>query len=133
LKKNFEALICSILNIEPSDIAEIDVFDTFGETIVYIKLAHKDFICPYCHSKNVAFNGRYTRQIIVDNDFVNEEKIKLSVMRYKCNKCGHKFSDTANLTPRKRKTANKMTFRVMEILKIPSMTFKEVFKLTKVS
>jgi len=133
MKKNFETLICSILNIEPADIADIDVFDAFGETVVYLKLAHKDFKCPYCHSKDVVFNGSYERQIIVDNDFINEEKIKLSVMRYKCNECGHTFSDTANLAPRKRKIGYKMIFRIMELLKSPSMTFKEVSKLTKVS
>ena len=133
MKENIENLMCSILNVSPSDIANIDVFDAFGETTIYLKMAHKDFACPYCHSKNVVNNGSYERRIIIDNDFVNEEKIKLSIMRYKCNDCGHSFSDTANLAPRKRKISYKMIYRIMELLKSPSMTFKEVSKLTKVS
>ena len=131
---DYTKLITKILSIPTKDIERLNVAEKNNQPVIYVTLSHKKgLLCPSCKSNDNTSNGFYKRNIVIDNDFIINEKLILNVPRYVCNHCGKSFSDSANLSPKGKKLSYKMVFRIMELLKSPKMTFKEVSTLTDVS
>ena len=130
---DYEKLITSVLNMSTSEIENVSVCESRNNPEIYITIKKKDnLVCPYCSAGRYTSHGFYKKKLIVDNDFIVNEKVTLNVRRYVCNSCGKTFSDSAHLCPKGRKVSYKMIFRIMELLKSPKMTFKGVSELTGV-
>lgn len=127
-------LVSSILNIPINKIEDISVSNKEERIYIYVILKHdNNLLCPKCGKSDYVGNGFYAREIIVDNDFIINEKVYLRVKRYLCNHCGSSFSDSCNLSPKNKTVSYKIVFRIMELLKSSKMTFAEVGKLMNLS
>lgn len=133
-ERNYSNLIASILNISVHDIEDIRIAQESDGPVIYLTPKNKkDMVCPYCRSRSYHSIGFYKRSIALDNDFIIHEKVILKTRRYACNICGRSFSDKAGIVPDNKKVSYKMILRIMELLKNPQMTFRNVSELTGVS
>ena len=110
-----------MLNTKRSDIESIDSIDSK----LFITLKRKEFNCPKCN-RRLNLNGYFTRQIIIPNKAFEGIKVYLKARRYRCYKCNVNISDINHMSPVNKKISYASIISIMELLKSPKITFKEV-------
>jgi len=120
-------IVSALLNVKISDIEDINV----TSDTVFIKLAKKECLCSKCNRKMIA-HGTYSRVIKTPNKAFEGLTIVLKTRRYVCRKCGITTSDLSHLVPVNKKLSYSSIIEIMELLKSPKMTFKEVSNITGV-
>lgn len=114
-------MVSVLLNVKRSDVELINCVDNN----MYITLKKKDLYCPKCN-KRLNLNGYFNREIIIPNKAFEEMKVHLKARRYRCYKCGVNMSDINHMSPVNKKISYASIRNIMELLKSPKMTFKEV-------
>jgi len=116
-----------LLNANRSDIERIESSD--GN--MYITLKRKELLCPKCNRK-LTLNGYFTREVLVPNKAFEDIKVHLKARRYRCYKCGVNISDINHMSPVNKKVSYASINKIMELLRSPKMTFKEVSKILNI-
>lgn len=121
-------VVSVLLNVERNEIERIENCDSK----MYISLKRKDVNCPVCKRKMI-LNGSYTRLVKVPNKSFNGIDVYIKAKRYRCYRCGKNLSDINHMSPVNKKISYGSIFEIMDLLKSPKMTFKEVSKITGIS
>ena len=118
-------VLFALLNLRRNDVERIDSADGF----ISVTLAKKKTFCPKCNGL-MAANGFYSRKLTVSVKAFEGIEVRLKVRRYRCLKCGLNSSDINHMSPSNKKISYSSVFQIMELLKSPKMTFKEVSNIT---
>jgi len=124
---SIEDVISSLLNVSVSDVERID---SSGSN-VYLVLKRKEISCPRCN-KRMLLNGFFLREVKVPNKAFEGINVFLKVRRYRCFNCKSNFSDINHMSPVNQKISYSMILEIMNLLKSPKLTFKEVSSITGV-
>lgn len=131
---NIDKIISSVLNLSSTDIDSIQsVYDNENQLSLFVRLKRKTHHCPICDNKNIISNGYYKRTIKVPLSILNNAKIILKVRRYRCLNCNHTFNETLQLTPAYKTISYSSMMKIMDLLKSPNITFKNVSELVGIS
>ena len=114
-------IVSVLLNVKRSDIELINCVDNN----MYITLKKKDLYCPKCN-KRLNLNGYFNREVIIPNKAFEGMNIHLKARRYRCYRCEVNISDINHMSPVNKKISYASIRNIMELLKSPKMTFKEV-------
>ena len=128
---NTEKIISSFLNLSQSDIDQISI--STDSSVVSVKLKSYTSKCPFCDSSLIESKGFYKRKISVPVSSLKSSKVVLLVKRWRCNNCGHSFSDSKHMAPANHTVSYSSVLQVMDLLKSPAMTFKQAAALTAIS
>ncbi len=128
---NYENIILSFLNLSYSDIESINISNDSSRVNVVLTSDKKT--CDFCGSKSIKGNGYFSRTVKVPVSPLNSSQVILKVKRFRCNECHHSFSDSKLLAPANHTVSYATVHQVMDLLKSPAMTFKQVSSLTGIS
>ena len=131
--ENIEKIILSLLNLSSKDVESITSTNMDDHLNLYVTVSSHLKMCPYCHSEKIKSKGYYPRKISVPERVLRNLDVYLKVKRFQCFNCGHSFSDSKHMAPKNKTVSYATILQVMELLKSPSMTFKEVAALSGVS
>ena len=128
---NTEKIISSFLNLSQSDINSIDISSDASKVNIILNSTLSK--CPFCGSSLIESKGFYTRQVKVPITALKESQVSLKVKRFRCRNCNHSFSDPKHLSPANHSVSYATVLQVMDLLKTPGMTFKQVAAQTGIS
>ena len=126
-------IISSVLNISADDIESFTSTKIEDETHIYLKLKRKKLICPVCGNPKCLSNGFFKRKIKVPKSIMENFIISLKICRYICPECRNSFSDNLNISPSYKTISYSSIMKIMDLLKKPNLTFKNVSELTGIS
>jgi len=127
--ENYEQIIMSLLNLTTNDIESIAV----SEKKIKVSLVCNDTKCQYCGSHKIVSKGYYQRKCFVPVGALDGYEVLLKTKRYQCKECMHSFANSRSMVPPKSNLSYKSILLVMDLLKNPSMTFKQAAQLSGVS
>ena len=129
-----DEIVPVLLNVKRKDIEEISAVSQDDRTRIFLTLKKRDMICPFCRSeRKMVNNGYYERKVIIPNKAFEKTEVIVQTRRYRCLRCGHTVSDTGHMTPANVKVSYSSISEVMDLLKDPHMTFREVSSITGIS
>ena len=126
-------IISSVLNISVNDIESFTSSEKDNLTYIYVKLKRKKHACPICGYHKCLSNGSFNRNIKVPKSILENYEISLKICRYLCPECRHSFSETLKISPSYKTISYSSIMKIMELLKKPNLTFKNVSELTGIS
>jgi len=131
--ENDERLILNLLNIRYEDATDVKSVNDGGKVSIYVTLKSNTDTCLFCGSKSILSNGYYSRKVKVPNEAFNGIDVYLKIPRKKCNDCHKSFSEDKHLAPKNHQVSYGTIISVMNLLKNPSMTFKEAARINNIS
>lgn len=127
MKDVMEKILVSFLNIRPDEIESLII----DESTVYVRCKRKAIRCPRC-GRTMNSHGFYPRSILIPGTVLRDYTVKLQIRRYACKPCGITESDQGHMAKPNRKLSHSAVNEIMELLKSPKMTFKEVSEITSI-
>lgn len=118
--------IINFLNLKEDTIESIASSSLGGDLIVEFSLKRTRLTCSKCGCVTNNVMNHYTRKI--NHGIIQGRKCRVHYKqkRYKCIVCGHTFNETNTLVQKHQKKSLASHIRMMEYLKDPKLTFKQV-------
>ena len=127
--ENYNQIIMSLLNLTSNDIESIIV----GEKKIKVSLVNSDTKCRYCGSHKIVSKGYYQRKCFVPIGILDGYEVILKTKRFYCKECMHSFANSKSIVPPQSNLSYKTILLIMDLLKEPSITFKQAAELTGIS
>lgn len=125
--------LANFLSINSEDIDEIETVSRADAVYIYIKMKRRHEICPECESEKKELKEYKIRKIKHDL-FQNKPTIfLLKYRRFKCLSCCKTFSETNNFAPKRSRNTFQTIFRVLELAKSYTNTWKDIAEKTFIS
>lgn len=125
--------LLKLFNLRSTDVSETYYSNKNGVLEGFITVDPKDRICEFCSSQKLLSKGYYTRTYNVpfrNNEIIN---VHLKIKRMTCANCHRSSSASLVVAPKNHKISYASICTIMDLLLEPTMTFKEVSRITKIS